>query len=454
MRLILDSVFSREHDMNWNHRVSLAGILICGIIIINSFANPTLVPGVWTNLTPSGGSYWCNDVQIAPGNPNILFACMSNSGPSKSTDGGSTWASIHGNSTINSPQRIRIDPNNINHIYTICGVGGNTGFFVTTDGGANWNIPAGYDSVGKIINDYDMYYIDVDPTDFNHIILSYHYYWYGGMDAGVVESFDGGKHCIIHPIPNVSNGGYNVFFLYNPKLGIGDNKTWLYCTQGAVGGAAGTQGFWRTTNSGTSWEQVTANWMTHGGTQIYYAKTGVLYAAWEEGVQHSTNNGKTWEALSSGLNSRYYYSVHGDGNSIYTVASRGAMYSSLETDGKSWTLFNSRSFSDGVTMLNYDSANGIMYAAGRSEGVWALKMPGTATGAQKSIAAANPSVKSIKNSLMVLSGNQSYSRQKSMHPSNMMNLYDFRGKLIHQGSSTPNIPSNGIFVQASAGKLR
>jgi hypothetical protein len=365
---------------------SIVATMLAGV---PGLANPTLPIGTWVNLTPESGSYWCNDVQIAPNNTNVLYACMTSAGPSKSTDGGSTWFSIHGMSTINSPQRIRIDPNDSNHIFTVCGVGGNTGFFETTDGGANWHIPAGYDSVGKIINDYDMYYIDCDPTNFNHILLSYHYYWYGGMDAGVVESMDGGKHCIIHPIPNVSNGGYDVFFLYNPGQNIGNNQTWLYCTQGSVGGrGTNQQGYWRTTNSGGSWTQVTSHWMTHGGTQIYYAKTGVLYASWEEGVMRSPDNGATWDSAITGLNSRYYFSTWGDGTKIYTVQSNGAMYATPETDGATWSLINSKTFSDGVTMLDFDAQNNIMYAAGRSNGVWAIRLGNpTGTIAQKAIAA-------------------------------------------------------------------
>lgn len=240
-------------------------LLIGSVFLSSSFANPTLTPGVWTDITPPGAmGYYINDVQFDPENHAVLYACVCQ-GPSaglqKSTDAGSTWSNVAG-STLSSPQRVRVDPNNSNHLYVTQGVSAN-GFFVSNDGGVTMITPAGWNKLMDTIHENDIYYIAVDPADFNHILVVFYEEWSQDPNvwnndtgnAGVVESLDGGNDWIVHqPLPEWKVGHLcNVTFLSNPSLGLGDSHTWMFSAQPSSGA-----GMWRTTNSGATWTKASS----------------------------------------------------------------------------------------------------------------------------------------------------------------------------------------------------
>jgi hypothetical protein len=125
----------------------------------------------------------------------------------------------------------------------------------------------------------DTYDIAADPSDFQHIVLSFHSPWQGDVGPGVLESTDGGKSFTPHTIVN-GGAGHSIHFLHEPKLGIGDASTWLLGTQG--------KGFWRTTNAGISWTKVSDAQITHGGNFVCYSSKGVLYSGGYTYISRST----------------------------------------------------------------------------------------------------------------------------------------------------------------------
>jgi hypothetical protein len=359
-------------------------------------ANPTLTPGVWTNITPPAANlgsgnpgYFPEGFTIDPSNPNILYFCLCGFNADfsalpgsiwKTTDGGSNWTKLP---QLDQPIHVRVDPNNSNHLYAVDGVRGNTaGFWISNNGGTTWTQPAGFTNLVSTLtsqgypNFNDQYTVDVEPGNFNHILISPH-----SCDSVIGESTDGGTTWVAHHTPAaVCSGGYAAFFLYNKAHTIGNAQTWLLCTQ--------TDGFYRTTNSGASWTKVTTTSMVHGGQQIYYASNGTLFAgAWAvSGPIRSTDNGITWQTAGTGsLNSTM--GIIGDGTSLYTGRAwgTGPFITSPETDGVTWTNYNggSQSFACGPMEMGYDSVNRIVYASmtenGRpgstQDGVWALKVP-------------------------------------------------------------------------------
>jgi hypothetical protein len=244
------------------------------------------------------------------------------------------------------------------------------GFWVSNDGGNSWTMPEGFKTAANTVKDYDVYHVEPDPSDFNHVLVTFHYYWQGGnwtgALAGVFESFDGGSKWTIHqPNPGWDGaGGYDVYFLYNPKLGIGDSKTWLYGTQG--------KGHWRTTNSGETWTKVTDVSMEHGGGQLYYTQQGVLYASGSGHILRSKDNGITWTEIG---NNNGFLSVIGDGTNLYTGGHGGGhFFTAKESDDLKWSDFNTQSFFEGPFEMEYDPVNGILYSANIRAGVWALKV--------------------------------------------------------------------------------
>jgi hypothetical protein len=364
--------------------ISLMVFAVTLIAVINALAAPVLTPGVWTKITPAAvtindtNHVFCQGMAIDPGNPSTLYLgiCaydVSMAGLYKTIDGGSTWVKT-GN--LDEPVHMVVDPNNSNHLYCVDGVRGNTiGFWVSTDGGANWGKPQGFTTATQApVGTQDVYSIAAEPGDFNHILVSFHSPWNNGSNnAGVLESKDGGSTWIVHNPPAGSAGGYgmSVFFLDYPAHGLGNRNTWLFTAQAG--------GFFRTTDAGGTWTQVYDKQMTHGGNQIYCSKTGVLYSGGYQYPARSTDTGASWQQATTGLDYSWYIGICGDGNFLYTATSgtNRPFFTSPETDGLTWTAYQggTQKFSTDPFEMFFDSTNRIMYSA-NWEGLYALKVLG------------------------------------------------------------------------------
>jgi hypothetical protein len=246
-------------------------------------ASPLLTAGTWVNIGPSQVHFGNNPdviftmgMTIDPTNPSIIYLCVGafNSDLAllwKTTDAGSSWRAIgkvqnlySANTTlISGPMRLRIDPKNPQHLYVGCGVRGpSLGFWSSIDGGETFTYTQSWVDWTKNVGTNDVYDVAVDPTDFNHILLSFHSGWNSG-GGGVAESKDGGATWIGHKGPDgMGSAGMSVAFLYNPALKIGNSNTWLVGTQGG--------GYWRTADGGTTWTKVSDKCIMHGGGTIYY----------------------------------------------------------------------------------------------------------------------------------------------------------------------------------------
>jgi len=358
---------------------------------------PTLTPGVWASITkadikvvccPGGAnanSYGIVQFDIDPGDPRTIYTAVDQLGLWKTTDGGSTWVRLGkpndpitdtATHYLDSPVAIKVDPKDSKHLYVSQGVRGATmGFWVSHDGGETWTKPAGFQSIVKTTTQ-DVTTMVVDPSDFKHVLLGSHSAWAGKMNAGVLETKDGGDSWIAHePMASWPGGTMGIAFLFSPQLGVGDSQTWLVGADG--------DGFWRTTDSGTTWTQVTkSSQIPHGGSQTYYSPTGYVYAGASPYPIRSKDNGVTWESLDK-LPSYYYYSVYGDGTHLYAQRSYTGTsmtdpigYSiATEANGLDWApMSGDQKFVDGPYMMEYDAANKIMYSANWAEGLLALKV--------------------------------------------------------------------------------
>ena len=334
---------------------------------------PALVPGVWTPINPVGPVFsgrmedvFTQGMALDPCNPATIYLCTSSfNAPSgglwRSTNAGATWVKI-GN--LDEPVRVRVDPRDSRHLYVGDGVRGATlGFWVSRDGGNNWTKPPSLAKLGMFVD--DVYDVATDPADFNHVLVASHSPWsFSNFEAGagIIESRDGGESWIVHPPPNNTWGqGHNIWFLKT-------SGSWLLGTQSA--------GYWRTTDFGATWAQVTKENMAHGGGQLYKAKSGTYFAAAVNGVLKSTDDGVTW-TISSG-NPKFTTSVYGDGNLLYTHQAYAGpvdpFYSSPETDGMTWTPMGGPKLDQGPFEMVFDSTNRIMYAASWGAGILALKV--------------------------------------------------------------------------------
>jgi hypothetical protein len=344
---------------------------------------PSLTPGIWKDISPAGVNFagepgntpFTQGIAIDPCNPATIYVTVSCfdttlSAVWRTTDAGSSWTKV---GKFDAPVRVRVDPQNPLHLYVGDGVrGGTTGFWVSNDGGATWTMPANFKALNNAnpkIYDLDVYDVATEPSDFNHVLVSFHGAW-GWTDtkwnasSGVFESKDGGQSWIVHAPAGNWGTGHGVWFLNN-------SSTWLLGTQG--------QGFWRTTDAGNTWSQVTTINLSHGGGQVYYTKARVLYAASSNGVIRSTDDGATWTQVGT---VNFVTSVYGDGNRLYThhAYSGGAapFFTSPETDGTTWTAYDggAQMVTDGPFEMAFDSENGILYSGNWGNGVLALKVFG------------------------------------------------------------------------------
>jgi photosystem II stability/assembly factor-like uncharacterized protein len=407
------------------------------------YAAPVLTTGVWTRITPSTLGGGVNLMAIDPSNPEILYLTASHGdklGLLKSTDGGSTWARIgnppatpnYGDTVdyLDSPFKVRVDPANSSHMYaTEMSPGGTVcwGFWVTHDGGAKWVRTKGFTDAVKAANgSTDVGHFDVDPADFNHVIISSHYYWNGSGASGIFETKDGGTTFIVHnPASGMGSASKSVCFLYEPALGIGNKDTWLVVED--------MSNMWRTTDAGATWDEVFAGYTVHGGTIGHcYTRGGVLYNGGYPSPVRSTNNGATWVHVS---NSPYAYfsSVATDGAKLYingqgSNASGMPWYTSPETDGDHWTKYAGTSLpTDGGADIQFDPVNRIMYSLHGASGLWAVKVSGTTSIENKVCENRRQNKQPLKMSISVLKKGLAVVTTRSAATAK---VFDIRGRAV------------------------
>jgi hypothetical protein len=333
---------------------------------------PVLTAGMFVNISPPGVPFDSNATAITQGmtidpcNPATIYVCVGDveHGIYRSTDGGGTWTRLdHGGGF---PVRVRVNPENPLHLYVGDGVrGGNNGFFYTLDGGVTWTLPQGFKDFADEGGSYDVYHVEPDPTDFEHVLVSFHSAWKGEPENGVIESFDAGLTWRKAKLPGAgASDGTDVYFLYEPAQNIGNAQTWLFGTQG--------NGHWRTTDSGETWTKVTDISMQHGGGAKYYGAAGVLYISSAQGVLKSIDNGQTFTKIGP---SQAYLSVIGDGTRLITGQHFNSRFvTALESNDTEWTDFNQQDFDEGPFEMAIDPVNGILYSANIRAGVFALKL--------------------------------------------------------------------------------
>ena len=332
-------------------------------------------PSTWQNITPSGVSldfnsppsnYGTQTIALSPAAPRTVYVGTAYQGIWKSVDSGASWARVNTgrngpNLTTGRNWTVAVDPTDANTLYTVAGFGVGQGLWKSTTGGVDWDqlLPVALTQATSA----DVYSVAIDPADRQHLLLGFHSGWAGGSDGGVLESRDGGASWVTHgPRPGWGAGNYALFIT---------SSTWLLGTQG--------NGFWRTTDSGTTWTQVSTVAMQHGATQLYRAATGTLYVGALHTLLRSTDGGASWTAVGPNTPDGYN-AVIGDGTTLYaqpanTGASSSGLhpyYVSAETDGTVWTAQNGQTFTDGPMSLAVDRQNGIVYSSNWDAGVWRL----------------------------------------------------------------------------------
>jgi len=138
------------------------------------------------------------DLELQPGNPNVIFACMwhgqrkpwtiisgaREGGIYKSTDGGDTWAKLGGGlpNDLFGRSNVAISAASPNRIYALIEAKPGSGLYRSEDAGATWSLINGQGSIITRPFYYDT--LGVDPNDPNVVFVG---------DEGWFRSADGGK---------------------------------------------------------------------------------------------------------------------------------------------------------------------------------------------------------------------------------------------------------------------
>jgi hypothetical protein len=288
----------------------------------------------------------------------------------KSTDCGTNWKAIATgpNATIvNSGMNwmLTIDPVDTNIIYTNSGYGAN-GLFKSTDGGVSWSdlwSLRSQPSLGKSFTYNFVNVISIDPENHQHILLTFHEQCLPPHSATcIAETHDGGATWRLIDGDRSWNGneGQVIFFLNN-------SATWLWGSQ--------SNGFWRSENSGYSWERIQGMTTSHlQGSQLFRSADGTFFVAGAQGIWTSPD-GRTssWRLIPD--TGPIVGGLVGDGKTLFASTCFFPNFCSprylrsSKTNGQNWNAFASPKMSQGGT-LGYDRTYGLLYSSNLDAGLW------------------------------------------------------------------------------------
>jgi photosystem II stability/assembly factor-like uncharacterized protein len=264
----------------------------------------TGTPGIWEDVTPAGVSldqenpgggdnYGVQDVLADPARPGDLYAFICYQGVWRSTDFGITWKQVNLGSGWGKPWGSAIDPNPNRDPNTppvlYAGNSSAVGFLKSVDFGVTWTEQLLPSSFGDF-RYQQVYSVDVDPNDKDHVIVAFH----EAPDIG--ESTDGGKTWKKIPTPPEDGGGSYYAFFVNTGAADTTRTTWFTLPQ-----QNGNARALRTTDGGATWTKLGQFQHHHGSAQLFDAGAGTIYLAAMEpsGIHKSTDFGQTWTTIST-----------------------------------------------------------------------------------------------------------------------------------------------------------
>jgi hypothetical protein len=354
--------------------------------------NGLAAPGTWERITPpavaaqlpprgpggpDGCVYGVHSFVADPSNPAVVYLGTCQMGIWKTTDCGATWARVNtgrNGAEVESGRQwtFAIDPVDPQVLYTNSGYGRTSGAWRSTNGGVDWDPfwPPADPALASLVDYSFVAQVVMDPTDHRHLLLSWHGVCHAPHPAVcIAETTDAGATWrIIDGRPEWSGGeGQFVYFLT-------DRRTWLWGSQ--------TNGLWRTTDGGTSWTVIDRTIVGHGAGQLYRSRSGVFYLGGTSGVIRSPD-GVTWSVVPHSGNLIAGITVSGTqlfaGRSFPWGPSGSTPFlpywTSLESDGQTWTQMSSPMMTDGALQLAYDPDHHLLYSANYHEGFWRVVVP-------------------------------------------------------------------------------
>ncbi len=307
----------------------------------------------WSPLTDTQVSLAIGSIAIDPSNHNIIYAGTgednnnqdgyTGAGILKSTDGGTTWTNLPGpfvgpfgaTTGGGSIGSLAVHPTNGQILLAGVTLSGNDGVFRSTDGGSTWtNVlgGAGFPATAVVF----------DPTNGNNAYAAIGPSS-GTSSNGVWGSKDGGVTWTGLLTAGSAPAG-RVALALAPST-----PTTLYASvANATDGSL--YAMYKTTNSGTTWTQLTSIpnycnpqcWydmalaVAPNNASVVFAVGAYQYATSSQTtVVRTTDGGTTWSILGGGANG---VNVHTDGHAVAYSSTAGIVY--VGTDGGVWSSPN------------------------------------------------------------------------------------------------------------------
>jgi photosystem II stability/assembly factor-like uncharacterized protein len=319
---------------------------------------------VFEDITPPGVDLSGNgvtNVVVDPIHAGTLYVGTDHAGLQKSTNCGKDWTKVNtGNNGALLDTGIIwsmvIDFLNPDTIFAGSLYGQDNSLFKSTNGGVDWTsmAPPGSEIYNTV--EYNFFQdLAIDPTDHEHIVLSFHANCTGATGPQcMAETTDGGANWRLFkgPLDGWGEGA-------GPLI-LGGSKFILGTTQ---------NGIYYTSDSGANWEKVGP------GTdhQMYHAVDGSYYTGSDYGINKSTDGGHTWRQIQ---NSPHGYGIIGDGkrlfNSLRNAGDQKPYFTSPENDGETWTPLASPPMDQGAVYFAHDPDHHVIYSANTSSGLWRI----------------------------------------------------------------------------------
>jgi uncharacterized protein (TIGR03437 family) len=335
------------------------------LILVSLLGSQTGMAGVnkWTSIGPFGGSV--SALAIDPRNTDTVFA-GTNNGIFKSTDGGANWNPVTSGDLILT---VAIDPQTPSTLYA----GGFGGILKSIDSGATWstansglvslrlNYPP---ATGAIVT---VEALAIDPQNPDTL--------FAGTGEGVYRSTDGGASWIAVSVglptflyTNSSSANLPVRALaIDPQ----DPNT-LYAASSMPFDLSGqpaccTNGLFKTTNGGASWNAVGLQNNRPGFLALIIdpRNSSTVYAGTFNDLNASTDGGASWRTILRTHLSAFTMDPQ-DPNTLYSGTTDSTVLKSTDA-GVTWSALSSTPLCCGIFSLAVDPKNTeTIYAAGSS----------------------------------------------------------------------------------------
>ena len=266
-------------------------------------------------IGPAAPSGRIDDFAVLESNPSVFYVATATSGVYKTTNAGTTFATVFDHEGSSSVGDIAIAPTDANLVWVGTGENNNRqssswgdGVYKSADGGRTWkNMGLGASKViARII---------VDPVDFNVVyVAALGDLWAAGGERGVYKTTDGGQTWTRTLFVDEDTGATElVMDPANNKVLYAATYQRRRAQWGMNGGGPGSA-IWKSTDAGATWSKLETG-IPGGpkgriGLDIYRRNPNVLYARIEHdtdgGVYRTDDAGASWRKLSD-VNPRPMY---------------------------------------------------------------------------------------------------------------------------------------------------